>query len=297
MKKKLTLFNFFQLQVAAFFGYDLLSMFRGTGVVFTSSILQFFIALLIGIFMRFTFTQRQNLIILAGIFAWHLLPFFLNQATWVIWFSFLINSAAGFAIGLYFTPKKMPLHLLILICCAASSIYLGKYYFQKITMEKYTTLYSPADSTRLLQRANPASYKLTTKKGEPVSIEKFSNKVVLFDFWFIGCKPCEIKDVALQLLAKNYAADTNLLIVKVVPGDINHFEEFAAYKEKAAENTYSLYDSAGILTKKLQADGYPQEYIVNKKGNLVSTYSGYAADMDDAYIKVTQKRIDSLLKL
>lgn len=121
-------------------------------------------------------------------------------------------------------------------------------------------------------------------------------KVLLLDFWFIGCEPCMIKMKYLEELEKAYSLNPNVKIAVVSLGSSDTIEEVMAYKQKHPEFTFTfLYDKEGRFSDTIGFNGFPIEIILDENLTIRNTYHGFRKAAAKLYVKETKNKIDSLL--
>ncbi|HRI23885.1 MAG TPA: TlpA disulfide reductase family protein [Ferruginibacter sp.] len=125
----------------------------------------------------------------------------------------------------------------------------------------------------------------------------YTNKVVLLDFWFRGCKPCYDKMPVLKKIADVYGGNNNVAILAVNIGVGDSFEEFRneIRISKFGVQQYYLKDTS--LLRKLRFDGYPSEIILDRKGQVIRSHSGFDKSIENVYFKSRLNVIDSLLNV
>lgn len=132
----------------------------------------------------------------------------------------------------------------------------------------------------------------------PITAQILSNKkVVLLDFWFIGCDPCMRKMEYLQKIHESYKDNSDVLIAVVSNGYSDKIEEINDFKQKHPEYTFEfLYDSGGEFCKANNFTSFPVEIILNSSQNVVSTYHGFGRETENLYINKTKQAIEKVLK-
>lgn len=257
--------------------------------------LQLVIAVLIGIFLKFSFSKKENVYIISGVCFWLILPIFISKGIWLFWVGCLINVSIGIITGVYFNKKTIPVLSFLILVSISSSYFIGKDFFPKQALSNESINYPKNNSLNFLDSVRDAKYSLRDKAGTYYTVNDFRDKTILFDFWFVRCKPCVIKDKSLIILSDKYRMSNNFKIVKLIPGDINSFDEFIQF-DNSPKEVLSLFDSAGVLTKRLKITEFPKEYLVDKNGTLVSTLNGFGSDLENEYVRLTIAKVDSLLK-
>ena len=130
-----------------------------------------------------------------------------------------------------------------------------------------------------------ASFELLTKNGDVVSNETLGDKIVLFDFWFIGCGPCWVKFPELQRIYEQYKTNPAVEIYAVnrpmsrdKPGALFQRIEDKDYTFPVLQGTQEIMDLLGVYK-------YPSVMILNQKGEMV-----FMGELEDA-----EKKLESML--
>ncbi len=114
----------------------------------------------------------------------------------------------------------------------------------------------PAPELKLKDWLNSKAQTLPDLKG----------KIVILDFWATWCGPCLASIPHNNELAKKYA-DRGVVILGICAP--NGGEKMAqTVKEKGIEYPVALDDGAATF-KEYKADGYPDYYVIDRKGNLL----------------------------
>lgn len=132
---------------------------------------------------------------------------------------------------------------------------------------------------------------LPTTRGDTVSLTDFQGKVVLLDFWYIGCKPCADGLPALQRLHEKYKDQglvvIGLEVVKTDPEQINRFLE--ARGVEYLQWYGPQIKESGILT---QIHSYPTHFLIDREGNIAEIGHGYSPSI----VRKSERRIVELLE-
>lgn len=113
------------------------------------------------------------------------------------------------------------------------------------------------------------------------------HKLIILDFWFIGCKPCLEAMPKLDQLYKKYQ-DSGLLVIGINPLDPS--------KEKIIETTnnlnisYPISQKAYQLIEKYSIRSYPYLLISDSEGNIVYFQTGYR-NGDELYLDKVIKEL------
>ena len=128
-----------------------------------------------------------------------------------------------------------------------------------------------------------APFELINKVGEIVDNESLKGKVVLLDFWFIGCGPCWVRFPEVQRIYEKYK-DHNEFALFAVNRDDDPAKLFSRIEEKGytfpvLRGTQKEMDALGVYK-------YPTVMITNKNGDLV-----FSGELEHA-----EKTLESMLE-
>lgn len=152
------------------------------------------------------------------------------------------------------------------------------------------TDYTPYERVPLLEVDTPApEWKLTSLQGNEVSLGDLKGQVVLIDFFYKGCLPCMQALPALQLLHEKYK-DQGLAVIGIDPFD-KEAEDLQTFLSKRGV-TYTVLLSDNDFPKNYNVSGYPTMYLLDKKGKIVLSQTGYGTGSEKKFEVV----IEELLK-
>jgi thiol-disulfide isomerase/thioredoxin len=129
--------------------------------------------------------------------------------------------------------------------------------------------------------------------GNRIPPSFFNDKVIVLDYWFIGCAPCYSKIKELWKVQEYFKSDSSIQIFAVNNGNDDSFSSFVQECERRKFDDFSLYDKGGYFSKKYSVQAFPFEIII-KNGTIVSTSIGFNEDMKLLY---TKKLIDQIKHL
>lgn len=194
----------------------------------------------------------------------------------------------GFYLG-YNVLKRTKVFYIVLIGSIPALLYVGLVYIPTIEYEEQNNDFKP-----LLKQVNYSILK--TQNGDTIDQRSFRGKVVLLDFYFMNCKPCREKFPALEKLKSAFNNRNDVEIIGVYC-DVDHsIEELPAFLEMHKITMKTYIDKDLSLCKELGIKSYPVEFILNKNGEIVSTYWGFLMSASDKYIEERIELINELLK-
>lgn len=192
----------------------------------------------------------------------------------------------GFNIELIRLKKKIVFFLSLVIYTYLVSFIINP----RIVYNKAIALHSKKELY-----GKPVSFRYIDKEGLSYTNETFKNKVVLVEYWFVGCSPCYLKMRELRKLAEHYKNNKNFMIVTVDAGDIDSFEKFKKEADLLPPTMINTYDSASLTANFLKIQGYPTEFLIDRNGIIRDQFVGYGNDLRLVYLNKTIKKIDALL--
>lgn len=121
-----------------------------------------------------------------------------------------------------------------------------------------------------LTGAQIPEFTATTMDGKVIDKKYFEGKVTLINFWMKTCGPCISEIPGLSQLKDEFGERVNFLAI----GRCNH-EEAVAFLQKYPWN-YDQVDNGQPLIEDIFKFGwgYPVTMLVNKKGQIVSSFNG-----------------------
>ena len=132
-----------------------------------------------------------------------------------------------------------------------------------------------------------APFSVTDLNGNTYSLEELKGKVVVLNFWFIGCAPCRIEIPGLNDMLKHYDKEEVIFIAFALDGK----EELKKFLAEFPFD-YQIIPEAFAQADAYKVQGYPTHVILDKRGNVRSTLTGGSADRH----KQIQPLIDRLLR-
>lgn len=143
-------------------------------------------------------------------------------------------------------------------------------------------------SKKMLKDSPVYDFSLPDASGKKISIQSFKGKAVLIDFWFTGCKPCQILAKQMRTIKEKLKADTNIVFMSICVDQqkekwLNSLKS-GLYTDKESVNLYT--DNLGVdhpLITNYSITGYPKLLLVGADGKLFNANplrpSGEAADL------------------
>ena len=130
--------------------------------------------------------------------------------------------------------------------------------------------------------------KLTDTTGKPFDMEKLKGKLVLLNFTTNGCPHCINAAQMLRRLNEKYKG-AGLAIISIYQLGVNSRESVTRFDRKY-EVRYPSYTTEKTAADIYHLQGYPNFYLLDKKGNIAQAYDGFYAELE----KELTDKIDKL---
>lgn len=115
---------------------------------------------------------------------------------------------------------------------------------------------------RRLSQPLPA-FRATDYTGRAFDSEQLKGKVLVLNFWFVGCGPCEMEMASLNKLHAKYQADSAVVFLSFVRSRREEVEKFLM----ESPFRYPIVPLDAALQTKLKPSAYPTNLVIDKQGN------------------------------
>lgn len=130
---------------------------------------------------------------------------------------------------------------------------------------------------------------LPTLKGDTISLSDFRGKVVLVDFFYRKCAPCNAAMPVLQRLHEKYK-DQGLVVIGIDPIDDPVKDDMADFLAKRGID-YTVVFSSRNLPQEYHVTGYPTLFFINAKGKIEKVHEGFSQTMEQELEEQIQKML------
>lgn len=129
----------------------------------------------------------------------------------------------------------------------------------------------------------------TLSEGEPVSLDSLRGQVVLVNFWATWCGPCEEEMPAMERLYRELGDREFELVAISVDRDAEAVRDF---RERLALSFPILLDPEKRASAAYQTHRYPESYLIDRDGTLVSRFIGPREWDAEAYVNRIRRLLD-----
>lgn len=117
------------------------------------------------------------------------------------------------------------------------------------------------------------AFSVKTLDGERVDMASLKGKVVVLNFWFIGCASCRAHQPKLNELKAKFAASDDVIFLAITADPSGDVKKYLS-KERF---DYPQSTDADAVIKAFRVVVYPKNIVVNKNGEIVYWRSTVAA--------------------
>jgi peroxiredoxin len=128
----------------------------------------------------------------------------------------------------------------------------------------------PADDG---DRKPAPDFKVTSLEGEKFELSRLQGKVVVLNFWAIGCVQCRVEIPSLNTLVDTFR-DQNVVFLALAPDSKKSLKKFL----NDHPFRYAIIPGADKTIRSLSAWGYPVHIIIDKHGRIAHKLFGGSKD-------------------
>jgi peroxiredoxin len=149
---------------------------------------------------------------------------------------------------------------------------LTRSYWSKLHLAFAIGLFALASQIPLFGNAAPA-WELKDVNGNAVKLSDFKGKVVILDFWATWCPPCRAEIPHFVELQDKYGKQGLVIVgISLDEGGSGVVSSFV----KANKMNYPIVmGNLDIAQQYGATDGIPTTFVIDRKGNIVSTHLGF----------------------
>jgi thiol-disulfide isomerase/thioredoxin len=114
------------------------------------------------------------------------------------------------------------------------------------------------------------SFKVSALDGQQFNLPALRGKVVVLNFWFIGCAPCRAEIPDLNKLVAEFK-DKNVVFLAMA---LDKQEELRKFLKKVPFNYHIIPDAGEFITEKMRIRAFPTHIILGPEGHVEATFEG-----------------------
>ncbi|WP_186461762.1 peroxiredoxin family protein [Mucilaginibacter pallidiroseus] len=140
--------------------------------------------------------------------------------------------------------------------------------------ERMARLPMPRESGSFVNGTIPANFHLFDMDGKRADLKELKGKVVVLNFWFIGCPPCRQEIPELNKIVDGHINNPNVVFLAIGLDrrkDIQTFTGVNPFKYRQVASGQSAADIYGVHL-------YPTNVVIDKTGVVRFNSCGFAAN-------------------
>jgi thiol-disulfide isomerase/thioredoxin len=152
---------------------------------------------------------------------------------------------------------------------------------------KLKRMMSANDRTGSLKGTKSPGFVAKNMAGETLNLDEMKGSVVVLNFWFIGCKPCQIEIPELNELVEKYRNED----VKFIAFALDNQAQLESFLNRKAFD-YQIVAAARNVAATYQVNSYPSHFLIDQEGKTQFFQAGY----NGALSLILDQKIKELLK-
>lgn len=122
------------------------------------------------------------------------------------------------------------------------------------------------------ERVAAVNFTLRNMKGRQVSLSDYLGKVVFLNIWATWCAPCRREMPEIQSLYRKMNPEE--FVVLTISVDEGGREDVADFFRRRQLDVPTLLDPKAKISREYGVTGYPETFLIDKKGRLVERFIG-----------------------
>lgn len=123
--------------------------------------------------------------------------------------------------------------------------------------------------------------------GNQVNLSSLQGKVVVINFWSIGCGPCIVEMPELNKLVEKYKSRKDVVFLAITGDENEKLKKFLAKKEF----NYQIVNQTDQASSKYDTNALPVHLIIDKQGYIINQSVGAREDIFDFLSKVIERQL------
>jgi len=112
-------------------------------------------------------------------------------------------------------------------------------------------------------------FEVKTLDGESLRLADLKGKVVVLNFWYVGCVPCQVEIPGLNKLVDDFKSE-EIVFIGFALDDEGRLREFL----KKTPFKYKIVAGSSSIVKQYGVSAYPTHVLINKQGQIEFTITG-----------------------
>ncbi|WCT11673.1 TlpA family protein disulfide reductase [Mucilaginibacter jinjuensis] len=145
----------------------------------------------------------------------------------------------------------------------------------------------PEESKQFVSGTSFSPFKEKDMNGEKLDLRKMPGKVLVLNFWFIGCPPCRAEIPELTEMANKYKNNPDVVFIAVALDESYDLKDFL----KDHPLSYHVIDNGRYIAQRYGVHLYPTNVVIDRDSKVA--YSSEGGHRNNIYWM--EKTIDAAL--
>ncbi|MEM6737674.1 MAG: TlpA disulfide reductase family protein [Bacteroidota bacterium] len=131
-------------------------------------------------------------------------------------------------------------------------------------------------------------FELIDIDGNIISSDNTKGKVVVLNFWFIGCKPCLKEIPELNAVYQEYAQNQEVVFASIALDNLENVRK----KMSKYNIQYPIVTDGDPFSKLFKVNGFPTNIVIDKERNYFFRFTGGLPGIGDYISNSIQKALE-----
>lgn len=131
-------------------------------------------------------------------------------------------------------------------------------------------------------------FEITDRKGNKLSLKELNGKVVVLNFWSIGCGPCVMEIPELNKLVDKYK-NKDVVFIAITNDKDDNLDIFF----KTHPFQYQIVNKAPQMIMEYKIFAWPQHFVINQNGEIIKKMTGAMPGITNILSKQIDKALDN----
>lgn len=132
------------------------------------------------------------------------------------------------------------------------------------------------------------NFEVKTINGKKYTLSKLKDKIVVLNFWYIGCAPCIREFPDLNKVVEKYKDNKNIIFLAI---SVDGVEEVVKKFVKRKEFKYQVVATDFTIAKKQGVKLYPTNIVIDKTGKITLASVGYRDTIETEISEAIEKNL------
>ena len=132
------------------------------------------------------------------------------------------------------------------------------------------------------------AFELTDMNGNTISSQSTQGKVVVLNFWFVGCKPCLKEIPELNKVYEEFGKNPDVVFVSIT------YDQLEKVQKKLSKYPieYPVVVNGNEACKSFEVTGFPTNIVIDREGNYDFRFTGSFAGIGRLISKSIRKALE-----